>query len=66
MENKTIGWIQIVGGVLALIFPGGGLGFMGMMGMMGFSGGAMMGGWAVTILALLFIITGIHHVTKKR
>ena len=41
MDAKMIGWIQIVGGALALLFPGGGV---GMMGMMGFGGGNMMGG----------------------
>lgn len=62
MDAKILGWIQIVGGALALLFPGGGV---GMMGMMGFGGTMMGGGWAVTILALLFIITGIHYVNKK-
>jgi len=66
MDSKTIGWIQIIGGALALIYPGGGLGFGGMMGMMGFGGVSMNGGWAVTILALLFIVTGIFNVTEKR
>jgi len=34
-----------------------------MMGMMGFGGGNMMGGgWAVTLLALLFIVTGIYNI----
>ncbi len=31
------------------------------MGIMGFEGGGMMGGWAVSILALLFIVTGIDN-----
>ena len=66
MDSKAIGWIQIIGGALALIYPGGGLGFGGMMGMMGFGGVSMNGGWAVTILALLFIVTGIFNVTEKR
>lgn len=66
MDRKVLGWIQIVGGALALLYPGGGLGFGGMMGMMGFSGVSMMGGWAVTILSLLFIVTGVHFVTEKR
>ena len=66
MDSKTIGWIQISGGALTLIYPGGGLGFGGMMGMMGFGGVSMNGGWAVTILALLFIVTGIFNVTEKR
>ena len=64
MDAKTLGWLQIVGGALALVFPGGG---MNMMGMMGFGGYNMMGGGlAVTIFALLFIIMGIHHVTEKK
>ena len=63
MDTKMVGWIQIVGGVLALIYPGGGV---GMMGMMGFSGGMMGGGFAVTLLAMLFIVTGIFAVTEKR
>ncbi len=62
MDSKIIGWIQIVGGVLALLYPGGGV---GMMGMMGFGSGMMGGGVAVTLLALLFIVTGIFNVTKK-
>lgn len=62
MDKKAVGWIQVVGGVLALLFPGGGV---GMMGMMGFGGGGMMGGWAVSILALLFIVTGIDNVMEK-
>ena len=66
MDKQVLGWIQIVGGALALLYPGGGLGFGGMMGMMGFSGASMMGGWAVTLLALLFIVTGIHFVTEKK
>ena len=41
MDAKMIGWIQIVGGALALLFPGGGV---GMMGMMGFGGVNIMGG----------------------
>lgn len=64
MDAKLLGWLQIIGGALALVFPGGG---MNMMGMMGFGGYSMMGGgWAVTIFALLFIIMGIHHVTEKK
>ena len=63
MDTKIVGWIQIVGGTLALLFPGGGV---GMMGMMGFGTGTMMGGgWAVTLLSLLFIVNGIHYLTKK-
>lgn len=63
MDTKVVGWIQIVGGALALLYPGGGV---TMMGMMGFVGPMMSGGWAVTIFALLFIITGIHLVTAKK
>lgn len=62
MDAKVLGWIQIVGGALALVFPGGGVNMMGMMGFAGY--GPMMGGWSVTIFALLFIIMGIHHVTE--
>ena len=68
MNNKTLGWIQIAGGVLALLFSGR-VGYTGMMGMMGYYEGYTMmsygGGLGVTILAILFIITGIHYVTKK-
>ncbi len=64
MDAKLVGWLQIIGGALALLFPGGGV---NMMGMMGFGGYSMMGGGlAVTIFALLFIIMGIHHVTEKK
>ncbi len=63
MDTKTIGWIQIVGGALALLFPGGGVGLMGMM---GFGGSMMGGGWAVTLLALVFIITGIFNVVVRK
>lgn len=66
MDKKMLGWIQIVGGALALLYPGGGLGLGGMMGMMGYGGVTMMGGFAVTILALLFIITGIFQVTSEK
>ena len=59
MDYKVLGWIQIVGGVLALLSSGR-VGYTGMMGMMGYYGGL-----GVTILAVLFIITGIHYVTKK-
>lgn len=63
MDKKIVGWIQIVGGALALLFPGGGV---GMMGMMGFGTTMMGGGWAVTLLALIVIITGIFTVTDKK
>lgn len=68
MDDKTLGWIHIVGGALALLFSGR-IGYTGMMGMMGFYGGYNMmsygGGLGVSILAILFIITGIYFVTKK-
>lgn len=68
MDTKTLGWIQIIGGVLSLLFAGR-LGYSGMMGMMGFYGGydmmAVGNGLGATILAILFIVTGIHYVTKK-
>ncbi len=67
MDNKTLGWIQIIGGTLALLSAGR-VGYTGMMGMMGYYGGYNMmsygGGLGVTILAILFIVTGIHYVTK--
>lgn len=64
MDAKLLGWIQIVGGVLAILFPGGG---MNMIGMMSFgSYGMMSGGIAITIFAWLFIIMGIHHVSEKK
>ena len=65
MDYKTLGWIQIIGGALALLTSGG-VGFTGMMGMM-YGGYNMMsygGGLGVTILAILFIVTGIHYITK--
>ncbi len=69
MDPKTLGWIQLIGGILALLSSGR-VGYYGMMGMMGYGGGAygMMstgGGLGVSILALLFIITGAHHLTEK-
>lgn len=67
MDYKTLGWIQIIGGALALLSAGR-IGYAGMMGMMGYYGGYNMmnvgGGLGVTILAILFIVNGIHHVTK--
>ena len=66
MDKQVVGWIQIVGGIVALLYPGGGLGFGGMMGMMGFGSTIMMGGWSVFILSLLFIVTGIYNVTAKK
>ena len=68
MDYKTLGWIHIIGGALALLSSGR-VGYTGMMGMMGYYGGYNMmdvgGGLGVTILAILFIVTGIHYVTKK-
>jgi len=68
MDHKALGWVQIIGGALALLFSGR-VGYTGMMGMMGYSGGYNMmsygGGLGVTILALVVIITGIHYVTKN-
>ena len=63
MDTKMLGWIQIVGGALALLYPGGGLGFGGMM---GYGGVTMRGGFAVTIVALLFVITGIYQVSYEK
>jgi len=54
MDAKTLGWIQIVGGVLALVAPGGSIG------MMRYSSS----NWGVTILSVLFIIMGIHHLME--
>jgi len=34
MDYKVLGWLQIIGGILALLFSGG-IGVSGMMGMMG-------------------------------
>jgi hypothetical protein len=69
MNPKTLGWIQLIGGILALLSSGR-IGYSGMMGMMGYDGGynmmTMGGGLGVSILAILFIITGIHHLTEKK
>lgn len=69
MDPKTLGWLQLIGGILALLASGR-VGYYGMMGMMGYSypGYTMMttgGGLGVSILAILFIITGAHHLTEK-
>ncbi|MBI4017001.1 MAG: hypothetical protein HY363_04900 [Candidatus Aenigmarchaeota archaeon] len=58
MDAKTLGTIQLVGGILAL-FSSLSIGMMSMRGMM-----YSMGGWGVLILATLFIITGVHHLTE--
>ena len=63
MDAKTLGWMQIIGGILALLASGR-AGFYGMRGMMG--GGLTAGeGLGVSILAILFIIVGIHHLAEK-
>ncbi|MDP3734782.1 MAG: hypothetical protein Q8R37_06130 [Nanoarchaeota archaeon] len=67
MDHKVLGWIQIIGGIIALL-PSGRIGYSGMMGMMGYGGYDMMSsgsGIGVTILALMFIITGVHYLTHK-
>ena len=68
MDLKILGWIQIIGGALVLLTSGQ-VGYTGMMGMMGFYGGYNMMSYGsrlgVTLLAILFIITGIYYVTKK-
>ena len=38
MDSRTLGWVQIIGGVFVLLFAGR-IGYAGMMGMMGFYGG---------------------------
>ncbi|MBS3165498.1 hypothetical protein J4444_00090 [Candidatus Woesearchaeota archaeon] len=69
MDTKTMGWIQIGGGVLALLFSGR-IGYSGMMGMMGFGTGYNMmsygSGLAVTILAIALIIVGVHQVMDEK
>lgn len=69
MDHKTLGLILTVGGILALLFSGG-VGYGGMMGMMGFASGygmfALGNGLGVTILAILFIILGVHYTTKDK
>ncbi len=68
MDYKTLGWVQIIGGTLALLSSGR-VGYTGMMGMMGYYGGYNMmntgSGLGVTVLAVLFIVTGVYYVTKK-
>ena len=63
INRKTMGWVKIVGGVLAILFAGGNSGY----GMMGYGTGMMSGGntLSITILSLILIISGIHHLTSK-
>ncbi|HIH15320.1 MAG TPA: hypothetical protein HA360_00215 [Nanoarchaeota archaeon] len=69
MNHKGIGWIQIIGGFLALLTSGG-IGYNGMMGMMGFTSGYSMmsygSGISVSIIAIVLIIMGVHHITEKK
>ncbi len=64
MDRKTMGWIKIIGGVLAILFAGGNAGY----GMMGYGYGMMSGGntLSIAILGLLFIISGVHHISDKK
>jgi uncharacterized membrane protein len=68
MDPKTLGWTQIIGGALALLTSWQ-IGYVGMMGMMygGYNMMDMMAqpGLAISILSILFIIVGVHHVTEK-
>ncbi len=67
MNRKLMGWIQIWGGILAFLFSGG-IGFNGMLGMMSGSYSMMDygSGFAVSILALVFIISGIYKTIDKK
>lgn len=64
MNEKTLGWTELIGGILAISFSGGG----GSYGMMGYGYGMMSGGntLSITLLSLVFIILGIRNITKKR
>jgi hypothetical protein len=68
MDHKTLGWVLIVGGIVALLSSGR-IGYSGMMGMMGYYGGynmmTMGSGLGVSLLAIMFVITGIHYITRK-
>ena len=69
MDNKTLGWIQIIGGALALLFAGR-IGYGGMMGMMygNYGYGMMFFGWLYGILvfvALVFLIVWLAKQIKK-
>ncbi len=61
MDVKTLGWIEVVGGVLAVLYSGG-TGYS----MMRFGMMSATGGLSVTILGLLFIVLGIHHLSGKK
>ena len=67
MDHKILGWIQLVGGILALLFSGS-LGYSGMRMMMGFSSITTNAGsgFAVLILSFLAIASGIYHITEYR
>ena len=68
MNHETLGWIEIIGGVLALLTSGR-VGYGGMMGMMGYGEYNMMAygsGIAVSLLALVIIISGVQHLTEKK
>jgi len=64
MNEKTLGWIELIGGILAISFSGGG----GSYGMMGYGYGMMSGGntLSITLISLMFVISGIWRITKKR
>ena len=66
MDEKTLGWIEIVGGILSLLFSGGTAygPYGGMYAMMARMMGTA-GGLSVTILSVLFILAGIWHLNKK-
>ncbi len=65
MKAVVLGWIQIVGGVLALLFSGK-AGFAGMMQMAGVTGDALgASGFAIIVLSLVIITSGIYHATEK-
>ena len=66
MNEKTLGWIEIVGGVLSLIYSGGTISgpYGGMYAMMARMMGTS-GGLSVTILSVLFILAGIWHLNRK-
>ena len=67
MNHKILGWIQLTGGILALLFSGQ-LGYSGMQTMMGFGTFNMNTGTglAVLILSLLALSSGIYHITEYK